>query len=308
MRRKRRERKVDDDGDGEFRNAVRFVGMVLSQKIHGAFKSAVERMTGPRTVSAFKEKGVLQDQDRAAWLYQAMIARKRHSQVTWGSFNFVNSVCDLSACSVDSKEESSCLSTGSSDVSTTASRIKLINQKSYEKLRVVVKKKESSRSSSIRLRAKNILEFLSSASASEVQIRQHTRYQQSSQNISNVLSSLSCVLESVAYSYRLTVLIKPSSTIILDKQCAFKEKGVLSVSEFVLASDNLVFKCPTWSWVLGDMGFGLQYFLIPFCTPATEREKTVREMAAKREFLDLTGIPFTRGNSSVEYSCGSRTR
>ncbi|KAF3537842.1 hypothetical protein F2Q69_00018531 [Brassica cretica] len=33
--------------------------MVLSQKIHGAFKGAVERMTGPRTVSAFKEKGVL---------------------------------------------------------------------------------------------------------------------------------------------------------------------------------------------------------------------------------------------------------
>lgn len=33
--------------------------MVLSQKIHGAFKGAVERITGPRTVSAFKEKGVL---------------------------------------------------------------------------------------------------------------------------------------------------------------------------------------------------------------------------------------------------------
>uniref|UniRef100_A0A0D3BVM8 Uncharacterized protein n=1 Tax=Brassica oleracea var. oleracea TaxID=109376 RepID=A0A0D3BVM8_BRAOL len=251
--------------------------MVLSQKIHGAFKSAVERMTGPRTVSAFKEKGVLQDQDRAAWLYQAMIARKRHSQVTLGSFNFVNSVCDLSACSVDSKEESSCLSTGSSEVSTTASRIKLINQKSYEKLRVPL-----------------LLRFKSG----------------NTPDTSKALRILSCVLESVAYSYRLTVLIKPSSTIILDKQCAFKEKGVLSVSEFVLASDNLVFKCPTWSC--------LQYFLIPFCTPATEREKTVREMAAKREFLDLTGIPFTRGlllpplsshcNSSVEYSCGSRTR
>ncbi|CAN6807925.1 unnamed protein product [Brassica oleracea var. botrytis] len=165
----RREQKVDDDGDGEFQNAVGFVGMLLSHKIHGAFKGAVERMTGPRTVSAFKEK------------------------------------------------------------------------------------------------------------------------------------------------------------------------GVLSVSEFVLAGDNLVSKCPTWSC--------LQYFLIPFCTPATEREKTVREMAAKREFLDLTGIPFPRGlllpplsshcnlffliihallssssikmfslvisvagNSSVEYSCGSRTR
>ncbi|PIA50309.1 hypothetical protein AQUCO_01300804v1 [Aquilegia coerulea] len=33
--------------------------MVLSQKIHEAFKGTVERMTGPRTVSAFKEKGVL---------------------------------------------------------------------------------------------------------------------------------------------------------------------------------------------------------------------------------------------------------
>jgi len=29
---------------------------------------------------------------------------------------------------------------------------------------------------------------------------------------------------------------------------AFKEKGVLSVSEFIVAGDNLVAKCPTWSW------------------------------------------------------------
>ena len=29
---------------------------------------------------------------------------------------------------------------------------------------------------------------------------------------------------------------------------AFKEKGVLSISEFVIAGDNLVSKCPTWSW------------------------------------------------------------
>ncbi|XP_035551649.1 autophagy-related protein 3 isoform X4 [Juglans regia] len=33
--------------------------MVLSQKLHDAFKGTVERITGPRTVSAFKEKGVL---------------------------------------------------------------------------------------------------------------------------------------------------------------------------------------------------------------------------------------------------------
>ncbi|RWW40463.1 hypothetical protein BHE74_00054127 [Ensete ventricosum] len=34
---------------------------------------------------------------------------------------------------------------------------------------------------------------------------------------------------------------------------AFKEKGVLSVSEFVLAGDNLVAKCPTWSWRASSM-------------------------------------------------------
>ncbi|KAL0714661.1 hypothetical protein Bca4012_021640 [Brassica carinata] len=108
-------------------------------------------------------------------LMNLKIARKRRSQVAWGSFNSVSSVCDLSICSVVSKEESSCLSTGSSEVTTTASRIKLKNQKSNEKVRTDVKKKknECSRSSCIRRRAKDILEFLSSASSSsEVQIRQ----------------------------------------------------------------------------------------------------------------------------------------
>eukprot|EP00252_Welwitschia_mirabilis_P015316 TRINITY_DN33655_c0_g1_i1.p1 TRINITY_DN33655_c0_g1~~TRINITY_DN33655_c0_g1_i1.p1 ORF type:complete len:311 (-),score=60.03 TRINITY_DN33655_c0_g1_i1:131-1063(-) len=33
---------------------------------------------------------------------------------------------------------------------------------------------------------------------------------------------------------------------------AFKGKGVLAVDEFVLAGDNLVAKCPTWSWESGD--------------------------------------------------------
>ncbi|XP_043813796.1 autophagy-related protein 3 isoform X2 [Manihot esculenta] len=33
---------------------------------------------------------------------------------------------------------------------------------------------------------------------------------------------------------------------------AFKEKGVLSVSEFIIAGDNLVSKCPTWSWESGE--------------------------------------------------------
>ncbi|XP_050156642.1 autophagy-related protein 3-like isoform X6 [Malus sylvestris] len=33
---------------------------------------------------------------------------------------------------------------------------------------------------------------------------------------------------------------------------AFKEKGVLSVSEFVTSGDNPVSKCPTWSWESGE--------------------------------------------------------
>lgn len=33
---------------------------------------------------------------------------------------------------------------------------------------------------------------------------------------------------------------------------AFLEKGVLTPEEFVAAGDELVFKCPTWSWEAGD--------------------------------------------------------
>eukprot|EP00897_Mesotaenium_endlicherianum_P007461 jgi/Mesen1/6743/ME000344S06021 len=33
---------------------------------------------------------------------------------------------------------------------------------------------------------------------------------------------------------------------------AFKDKGVLTPDEFVEAGDNLVSKCPTWSWEAGD--------------------------------------------------------
>ena len=36
------------------------------------------------------------------------------------------------------------------------------------------------------------------------------------------------------------------------KTSAFLEKGVLTPEEFVMAGDELVFKCPTWSWESGD--------------------------------------------------------
>ena len=36
------------------------------------------------------------------------------------------------------------------------------------------------------------------------------------------------------------------------KESAFLERGVLTPEEFVRAGDELVYKCPTWSWEQGD--------------------------------------------------------
>ncbi|CAJ1934301.1 unnamed protein product [Sphenostylis stenocarpa] len=64
---------------------------------------------------------------------------------------------------------------------------------------------------------------------------------------------------------------------------AFKEKGVLSVSEFVTAGDSLVAKCPTWSWESGESGKRKPYlplekqFLITRNVPCLRRAASVEE-------------------------------
>ncbi|KAJ8772344.1 hypothetical protein K2173_027521 [Erythroxylum novogranatense] len=64
---------------------------------------------------------------------------------------------------------------------------------------------------------------------------------------------------------------------------AFKEKGVLSVSEFVLAGDNLVAKCPTWSWESGEPNKRKPYlpvdkqFLITRNVPCLRRAASLEE-------------------------------
>ncbi|WOL15956.1 hypothetical protein Cni_G24738 [Canna indica] len=63
---------------------------------------------------------------------------------------------------------------------------------------------------------------------------------------------------------------------------AFKEKGVLSVSEFVLAGDNLVAKCPTWSWEAG------------------EPSKRKSYLPADKQYLITRNVPCLRRASSVE--------
>ncbi|XP_008796129.2 autophagy-related protein 3-like isoform X1 [Phoenix dactylifera] len=63
---------------------------------------------------------------------------------------------------------------------------------------------------------------------------------------------------------------------------AFKEKGVLSVSEFVLAGDNLVSKCPTWSWESG------------------EPSKRKSYLPADKQYLITRNVPCLRRAVSVE--------
>ncbi|KAJ0043837.1 hypothetical protein Pint_17174 [Pistacia integerrima] len=63
---------------------------------------------------------------------------------------------------------------------------------------------------------------------------------------------------------------------------AFKEKGVLSVSEFILAGDNLVSKCPTWSWESG------------------EPSKRKSYLPAEKQFLITRNVPCLRRAASIE--------
>ncbi|KAL6129095.1 hypothetical protein ACLB2K_072448 [Fragaria x ananassa] len=63
---------------------------------------------------------------------------------------------------------------------------------------------------------------------------------------------------------------------------AFKEKGVLSVSEFVTAGDNLVSKCPTWSWESG------------------EPSKRKPYLPSEKQYLITRNVPCLRRAASVE--------
>ncbi|XP_026407171.1 autophagy-related protein 3-like [Papaver somniferum] len=89
---------------------------------------------------------------------------------------------------------------------------------------------------------------------------------------------------------------------------AFKEKGVLSVSEFILAGDNLVSKCPTWSWESGEPSKRKSYlppgkqYLITRNVPCLRRAASIEEEyeAAGGEVLledeDNDGWLATHGN------------
>jgi ubiquitin-like-conjugating enzyme ATG3 len=87
---------------------------------------------------------------------------------------------------------------------------------------------------------------------------------------------------------------------------AFLEKGVLSVPEFILAGDNLVSKCPTWSWCAPSppwskdpffifyfwVGWGwclidliVWWVLVVFCREAGDPSKRKSYFPADKQFL-----------------------
>mmetsp|Transcript_14183 Transcript_14183/g.20962 ORF Transcript_14183/g.20962 Transcript_14183/m.20962 type:complete len:326 (-) Transcript_14183:111-1088(-) len=74
---------------------------------------------------------------------------------------------------------------------------------------------------------------------------------------------------------------------------AFKEKGVLTPEEFVLAGDQLVFKCPTWSWESGKPSQQKPYlpnekqFLVTKGVPCMNRINNVEN---KIEDFEIDGI------------------
>ncbi|KAA3458720.1 Autophagy-related 3-like protein [Gossypium australe] len=93
---------------------------------------------------------------------------------------------------------------------------------------------------------------------------------------------------------------------------AFKEKGVLSVSEFILAGDNLVSKCPTWSWYFLLQVFsivlwfyGSMYDSLIQWTGVNFREsgepsKRKSYLPPEKQYLITRNVPCLRRAASVE--------
>ncbi|RYR27108.1 hypothetical protein Ahy_B02g061441 [Arachis hypogaea] len=70
---------------------------------------------------------------------------------------------------------------------------------------------------------------------------------------------------------------------------AFKEKGVLSVSEFVTAGDNLVAKCPTWSWESGEPSKRKPYLPADKQFLITRNVSCLRRAASVKEEYEADG-------------------
>uniref|UniRef100_A0A0E0R2G1 Uncharacterized protein n=1 Tax=Oryza rufipogon TaxID=4529 RepID=A0A0E0R2G1_ORYRU len=77
---------------------------------------------------------------------------------------------------------------------------------------------------------------------------------------------------------------------------AFLEKGVLSVPEFILAGDNLVSKCPTWSWEAGDPSKRKPYLPPDKQFLVTRNLPCVRRAVSLEEEYDAAGAEVVLGD------------
>mmetsp|Transcript_35911 Transcript_35911/g.49840 ORF Transcript_35911/g.49840 Transcript_35911/m.49840 type:complete len:310 (-) Transcript_35911:265-1194(-) len=76
---------------------------------------------------------------------------------------------------------------------------------------------------------------------------------------------------------------------------AFKEKGVLTPEEFVLAGDTLVSTCPTWAWQAGEVSKLKPYlphdkqYLITRNVPCLKRASALEDYCGEETIDDLGG-------------------
>ncbi|KAK9126141.1 hypothetical protein Scep_014987 [Stephania cephalantha] len=73
---------------------------------------------------------------------------------------------------------------------------------------------------------------------------------------------------------------------------AFKEKGVLSITEFIIAGDNLVSKCPTWSWESGEQSKRKSYLPLEKQYLITRNVPCLRRAASVEEEYEAAGVKF----------------
>lgn len=68
------------------------------------------------------------------------------------------------------------------------------------------------------------------------------------------------------------------------KQSKFKQTGVLTPEEFVIAGDHLVHQCPTWSW-----------------SPASEPSLRKPYLPTEKQYLVTKSVPCYRRCKDIEY-------